>query len=155
MRVENSNLYKWKVCALCAVKPECTKSWFMVYKHPVHGHACGCTRLHKHTRTHTHTAVVNVKLISWYKLRKCACYYDGNMKHSQCKMNAEHSVHWISLQCTTRRKLPLIIWVTGIIPYPTAFPYGNGMVLHFYQQQESSTTKTVHKVINKRLKTYV
>ena len=42
-----------------------------------------------------------------------------------------------------------------INPYPTAFPYGNGMVLHFYQQQESSTTKTVHKVINKRLKTYV
>ena len=40
-------------------------------------------------------------------------------------------------------------------PYPTAFPYGNGMVLQFYQQQESSTTKTVHKVINKGLKTYV
>ena len=40
-------------------------------------------------------------------------------------------------------------------PYPTAFPYGNGMVLHFYQQQESRTTKTVHKVINKGLKTYV
>ena len=40
-------------------------------------------------------------------------------------------------------------------PYPTAFPYGNGIVLHFYQQQESSMTKTVHKVINKRLKTYV
>ena len=40
-------------------------------------------------------------------------------------------------------------------PYPTAFPYGNGMVLHFYQQQESSTTKTVHEVINKGLKTYV
>ena len=40
-------------------------------------------------------------------------------------------------------------------PYPTAFPYGNGMVLHFYQQQERSTTKTVHKVINKGLKTYV
>ena len=44
---------------------------------------------------------------------------------------------------------------TSINPYPTAFPYGNGMVLHFYQQQESSTTKTVHKVINKGLKTYV
>ena len=44
---------------------------------------------------------------------------------------------------------------TDINPYPTAFPYGNGMVLHFYQQQESSTTKTVHKVINKGLKTYV
>ena len=43
----------------------------------------------------------------------------------------------------------------NIIPYPTAFPYWNGMVLHFYQQQESSTTKTVHKVINKGLKTYV
>ena len=42
-----------------------------------------------------------------------------------------------------------------INPYPTAFPYGNGMVLHFYQQQESSTTKTVHKVIKKGLKTYV
>ena len=40
-------------------------------------------------------------------------------------------------------------------PYPTAFPYGNGMLLHFYQQQESSTTKTVHKVINKGLKAYV
>ena len=39
--------------------------------------------------------------------------------------------------------------------YPTAFPYGNGMVLHFYQQQESSTTKTLHKVINKGLKAYV
>jgi len=52
-------------------------------------------------------------------------------------------------------------WESGIHfslsfnPYPTAFPYGNGMVLHFYQQQESSTTKTVHKVINKGLKTYV
>ena len=44
---------------------------------------------------------------------------------------------------------------TAIIPCPTAFPYGNGMVLHFYQQQESSTTKTVHKVINKGLKAYV
>ena len=40
-------------------------------------------------------------------------------------------------------------------PYPTSFPYGNGMVLHFYQQQESSTTKTVHKVITKGLKAYV
>ena len=45
-----------------------------------------------------------------------------------------------------------LMWLN---PYPNAFPYGNGMVLHFYQQQESSTTKTVHKVINKGLKTYV
>ena len=43
----------------------------------------------------------------------------------------------------------------GINPYPTAFPYGNGMVLHFFQQQESSKTKTVHKVINKGLIAYV
>ena len=42
-----------------------------------------------------------------------------------------------------------------INPYPTAFPYGNGMVLHFYQQQEKSTTKTVQKVINKGLKACV
>ena len=46
-------------------------------------------------------------------------------------------------------------YVPLVNPYPTAFPYGNGMVLHSYQQQESSMTKTVHKVINKRLKTYV
>ena len=57
-------------------------------------------------------------------------------------------------------KLAFCLWVRRIItatnlwkepsfnPYPTAFPYGNGMVLHFHQQQESSTTKTVHKVIN-------
>ena len=55
----------------------------------------------------------------------------------------------------TRRYLRRPNKPASINPYPTAFPYGNGMVLHFYQQQESSTTKTVHKVINKGLKTYV
>ena len=50
---------------------------------------------------------------------------------------------------------PLLSKSVSINPYPTAFPYGNGMVLHFYQQQESSMTKTVHKVINKGLKAYV
>ena len=59
----------------------------------------------------------------------------------------------ISLYLVTRRHMPE--YTSHINPYPTAFPYGNGMVLHFYQQQESSTTKTVHKVINKGLKTYV
>ena len=48
-----------------------------------------------------------------------------------------------------------VVYYSMINPYPTAFPYGNGMVLNFYQQQESSTTKTVHKIINKGLKTYV
>ena len=51
--------------------------------------------------------------------------------------------------------LRFVIEISDINPYPTAFPYGNGVVLHFYQQQESSTTKTVHKVINKGLKAYV
>ena len=37
-------------------------------------------------------------------------------------------------------------------PYPTAFPYGNGMVLHFYQQQESSTTKTYTKSLTRDIK---
>ena len=49
----------------------------------------------------------------------------------------------------------LTLYSFSINPYPTAFPYGNGMVLHFYQQQESSTTKTVHRVIYKGLKAYV
>ena len=53
---------------------------------------------------------------------------------------------------------PHNLWIPDMYsfnPYPTAFPYGNGIVLHFYQQQETSTTKTVHKVISKGLKTYV
>ena len=63
-------------------------------------------------------------------------------------------VTWKAVSCVTFNLMFLII--SSIFnPYPTAFPYGNGMVLHFYQQQESSTTKTVHKVINKGLKTYV
>ena len=57
--------------------------------------------------------------------------------------------------CVQQIKQQLFHRVSYLNPYPTAFPYGNGMVLHFYQQQESSTTKTVHKVINKGLKTYV
>jgi len=36
----------------------------------------------------------------------------------------------------------MTLYSVGDNPYPTAFPYGNGTVLHFYQQQESSTTKT-------------
>ena len=58
------------------------------------------------------------------------------------------------MQQLIRQKLKSKV-VPVINPYPTAFPYGNGMVLHFYQQQESSTTKTVHKVINRGLKSYV
>ena len=57
--------------------------------------------------------------------------------------------------CTLLSSAIRSIWPNQFNHYPTAFPYGNGMVLHFYQQQESSTTKTVHKVINKGLKAYV
>ena len=65
-------------------------------------------------------------------------------------------VRWVGHVARMRdRKGAYRVLVGSLNPYPTAFPYGNGMVLHFYQQQESSTTKTVHKVINKGLKTYV
>ena len=60
---------------------------------------------------------------------------------------------WPQLACNIIRKFSAS--PPHFNPYPSAFPYGNGMVLHFYQQQESSTTKTVHRVINKGLKAYV
>jgi len=59
--------------------------------------------------------------------------------------------HWTNETCS----IMYFPQANTINPYPTAFPYENGTVLHFYQQQESSTTKTVHKVINKGLKAYV
>ena len=66
----------------------------------------------------------------------------------------EQDIYIISVKLVIRGKFEKGI-SGNINTYPTAFPYGNGMVLHFYQQQESSTTKTVHKVINKGLKAYV
>ena len=66
---------------------------------------------------------------------------------SHSHLLVKFSKHWRTSNLDTPR--------TCINPYPTAFPYGNAMVLHFYQQQESSTTRTVHKVINKGLKAYV
>ena len=65
------------------------------------------------------------------------------------------SVQWVSRTSSPGISTWDVKMTIYVNPYPTAFPYGNGMVLHFYQQQESSTTKTVHKVINKGLKTYV
>ena len=62
---------------------------------------------------------------------------------------------WFHFHLLWIQLLLMPVSITDINPYPTAFPYGNGMVLHFYQQQESSTTKTVHKVINRGLETYV
>ena len=80
-------------------------------------------------------------------------FFEGFQKSPAClsdmsSMKTEiNLVHWWNNKAGRRGQT--------INPYPSAFPYGNGMVLHFYQQQESSTTKTVHKVINKGLKTYV
>ena len=76
----------------------------------------------------------------------------------KCKANPTYGadlVHWTIIFGPVTRHLQGHQFYSKNNPYPTAFPYGNGMVLHFYQQQESSTTKTVHKVINKGRKAYV
>ena len=70
-------------------------------------------------------------------------------------MRIQHNFHIPSVNLKKYQTGVFYMGIKIFNPYPTAFPYGNGMVLHFYQQQESSTTKTVHKVINKGLKTYV
>jgi hypothetical protein len=85
--------------------------------------------------------------------------------HSKCSKHASQKRHKVVILgdshargCAARVKhlLNSDFEVFGSInPYPTAFPYGNGMFLHFYQKQESSTTKTVYKVINRGLKAYV
>ena len=68
------------------------------------------------------------------------------------KLTSTKGLYLLQLTITV---YPYNVRIQTFNPYPTAFPYGNGMVLHFYEQQESSMTKTVHKVINKGLKTYV
>ena len=73
--------------------------------------------------------------------------------HIDTRQHAD--IHQPSMNWTKYQKGVYCLGVKMFNPYPTAFPFGNGMVLHFYQQQESSTTKTVHRVINKGLKTYV
>ena len=70
-------------------------------------------------------------------------------------LNYENLNYSNDRKCSCSNSSQNLSQLNDINPYPTAFPYGNGMVLHFYQQQESSTTKTVHKVINKGLKAYV
>ena len=86
---------------------------------------------------------------------RCAlCHCSPNAPWYGALLALELTGHITNQSNTCSRQLALVALVC-INPYPTAFPYGNGMVLHFYQQQESSTTKTVHKVINKGLKACV
>ena len=76
---------------------------------------------------------------------------EGIEKPRKSRLFSRSQIVFVVVQTATRKNGRCV----PVIPYTTAFPYGNGMVLHFYQQQEHSTTKTVHKVINKGLKTYV
>ena len=79
-----------------------------------------------------------------------------NNLHAYLTYNSMEQGHsWEANSSSVLQEISRILWYPKFNPYPTAFPYGNGMVLHFYQQQESSKTKTVHRVINKGLKTYV
>ena len=99
------------------------------------------TRTHL-SQTHLFISVVLVRRV--YDVLRLALEFCTEIRGPQC---------WTKNK--KRKRIKEVKGVHAINPYPTAFPYGNGMVLHFYQQQESSTTKTVHRVINKGLKTYV
>ena len=69
------------------------------------------------------------------------------MKRDARKIQGQKNLRTLCDRLRARKKL-----LQYINPYPTAFPYGNGMVLHFYQQQESSTTKTYTKSLTRDLK---
>ena len=111
----------------------------------------------------THNKLVLYKQIPkpvWtYGLQLCGCTKPSNTAIIQRFQNKVLrniiDAPWYVRNADIHRDLNMELVTAEISPYPTAFPYGNGMVLHFYQQQESSTTKTVYKVINKGLKTYV
>ena len=76
-------------------------------------------------------------------------YYDVAVRSNQRNLKDMRKAVWATF--LTKHQQTAV----HINPYPTAFLYGNGTVLHFYQQQGSSTTKTVHKVINRGLKAYL
>ena len=90
-----------------------------------------------------------------YKLRSSSlCSFQWSLVNSSVLGQKSFSAHYFRRDSAYVFPLQSLSH-THVNLYPTAFPYGNGMVLHLYQQQESSTTKTEHKVINKGLKTYV
>ena len=136
---------------LCVHKPYMSRSYL---NHLV------LTPLSRNKTVSDHQQRASDDMITTYT-KKCAAYIyicgTGNMFRYQAIIACSHSERrraWPPPQreqSATRSGKEVRVFN----PYPTAFPYGNGMVLHFYQQQESSTTKTVHKVINKGLKAYV
>ena len=92
-------------------------------------------------------SLLQITLINSQQVRALSKWGDTNTNCAGSSCPLRHFFIPLSLYA--------FVFIQCFNPYPTAFPYGNGMVLHFYQQQESSTTKTVHKVINKGLKAYV
>ena len=131
---------------------------------PLHDVPC----FHFHDKVHKHVLTLQEPTPHWGIAKPCHCKWGWRKDEVQ----GLSVLAGCSITTTARRKLISLLYCqtsyvplsqifeksplnNQVNPYPTAFPYGNGMVLHFYQQQESSTTKTVHKVINKGLKTYV
>ena len=111
-----------------------------------------------------HAVGTNLHTVWYIFVYSCLCtnYYSGKVSHVcffrvtfRMKSEAEFDETCLMQIFGTLDNMLGKGSTQHINPYPTAFPYGNGMVLHFYQQQESSTTKTVHKVINRGLETYV
>ena len=58
-----------------------------------------------------------------------------NMRERRAPVNVRECSNCVGKAEEYLLKLQWGIVQLTIIPYPTAFPYGNGMVLHFYQQQ--------------------
>ena len=111
-------------------------------------------------RTHSVLTVLVPFQVPLYFNSKAANFYSPSplLRHRLriCGVRARAHTHTHTHTSHITHTLSLPLSQTCYFnPYPTAFPYGNGMVLHFYQQQESSTTKTVHRVINRGLKAYV
>ena len=132
------------VASVNQTRPHCVNQMGKTHSKPLAARKCKGTTWARHGKG---TLYVNrpltlpgLWLVFSFSLRKISLTYTV----------ITHLCHHINRDNSTPS-----LFSNHINPYPTAFPYGNGMVLHFYQQQESSTTKTVHKVINKGLKAYV
>ena len=152
-------------CALCADRAYCMHQW---------SKRRSGFRYHLLTERVWKSRRTNLKTIKTFFLQAvcmtlravslcvCVCVVSVVVGHKRLFTELQTVLLHANLVITTAKHIVFYrrgtvqgVTVFFLNPYPTAFPYGNGMVLHFYHQQESSTTKTVHKVINKGLKTYV